>query len=180
MTIVLDERIALKKDVLSEKGGFPPHYLERSMYEACGEVEIEWVKGYRRLPQSDAGLILVGLHEDIATRMMLIAAAFTRNFIQARVATLHQVLDSLEDKSDEYATCTVLLIPNLYVATHGKVLTGWKVGALHSLLTARFIAGKKTVLYVESFERMMTDYNSQALHDLLWDHYSHVKGVPHV
>jgi hypothetical protein len=89
-------------------------------------------------------------------RMQAMAAAFLRNFIDARVITIHEVLGWHDQ--DEPPNPTVLLIPNFYTVMKGTPLTGWQVQLLYDTLMARFISGKQTVLYVENLAALVKDY----------------------
>jgi hypothetical protein len=180
--VQLDKALEDKIEVYAAKGGFPPQYLYLSMLKSkeCTKADIEWVRGFKRLDSNVAGFLYLGGHSALSTRMNLMAAAFTRNFIQARVVTLHSLLDSIAKDTDDYSQCSVLLVPDFYTMTHGKGLTGWKVGVLYSLLLDRFIKGKKTVLYVEDLEALLKDYQSRELNRLLEDHYIRSTVKPNV
>lgn len=151
----------------------PKDMLDRSMKECgCSEAEVEWVRsGYPALSKSKrkGGLILHGrkFKPDPANRMMAMGAAFLRNYIDARVETLHSLLPKSE--SDERdMNPTVLLVPDFHCksSTGGMALANWQVKYLYSLLVERFLQRRATVLYVESVKDLVADYGL-TFHDFL-------------
>lgn len=166
--------IAAQAKKICLRGGFPESYLAESMTTKCSPAEQEWVRNYRKLTTD--GLCLVGEQSFVDTRMMLMAAAFTRNFITARVVTVYRIVEDLKDQIEDFDACTVLLIPNLYVRTHGKALTGWQAAGVHDLLLQRLSRGLKTVAYIESLDLMESEYG-KSIPDLMRERYEIITPV---
>ena len=119
--------------------------------------EIAWVKNYRKVREDFSGVIFEGT-KNTEARMSAICGALIRNFIDARFVSLNNLLS----KSDfDHEDATVLLVPNLYVLTHGgKPLTAWQIQHVYDLLLSRMTTGKQTLLYVENLESLGNDYGS--------------------
>jgi hypothetical protein len=176
ITVPVPPEIKSRSKQICANAGIPESFLSRSMKEVCSAQEYEWVKNFRKPSDHEGGLCLVGKSADpnqssrIDDRMMLMAAAFTRNFITARVVTAFRLVDYLKERDENFDKCTVLLIPNLFVQTHGKTFTGWQIAGIHDLLLTRLTQGLKTVLYVESTDEMSKQYGSSVA-DLINEHY---------
>jgi hypothetical protein len=142
----------------------------------CLAEEVDWVKHNQKyMMQGVPGLLLCGVPQP-ETHVQAIAAAFLRNYKDARVMSLHQVL-SLLDKGN-MPMPTVLLIPNLYLSmpttSTNKSLPAWKVLSLHDYLLQRDVKGKATVAYVDSLEGVKAEYGDH-FHSFL-EKYKIVKG----
>lgn len=139
--------------------------LWTSLKGVASDSEITWVMNFRANVQHGIyGLVLHGANEDYdaVDRFSAIAGALVRNFVRARVMTLGQVLDSLDDGVIPEHSC--LLIPNFHLGSaDGKAtLPAWKVSRVLDLLLARKVAGHQTVVYVEDLDLMAKDYGAQA------------------
>lgn len=86
------------------------------------------------------GLVLTG--PDAVRRCMAIAAALVRNFIDARVRTVDQMLD-------DPVEATVLLCPNFHLIG-SKTMPGWRIQKLYDLLLERYTRDLPTVVWVDS------------------------------
>ncbi len=149
----------------------PLEMLDRSMAE-CGSsnVEIEWVQSYRAglLGGKPGGLILAGSFEPAPViRLQSIAAAFLRNYIDARVASLFDLLPDGDDLDP-----TVLLIHDFYRVsqTGGAALTNWQLQYVNGVLVNRFAARRSTVLHVDSLDELRKAYG-KSMHDFLKDNW---------
>jgi len=142
---------------IAEIARVPTALLHQSMCNYCSEKEVVWVKTFRAhaLANQSGGLCMEGM-PDPELRMQAMAAAFVRNFIDARVITVHELL-SWRDEEDP-PNPTVMLVPNFYTVMKGTPLTGWQVQTLYDALVARYVSGKQTVLYVESLAALAKDY----------------------
>lgn len=148
------DRLIRDIDVVSESAGIPPKFLWSKMSEMCQEADIEWVKS---IPKSmDHGLVMVGsgfkkADHPVTDRMMAMAGAFLRNYIEAKVMPLQDVLTAL--KNDSMPSPTILLIPNFCLAnTDGGSVAPWQIGSLLGLLYSRLSRNQKTVVFVSSIE----------------------------
>lgn len=142
---------------IAEIARVPTTLMHQSMSLYCSEKEVAWVKTYRAHAAANqyGGLYMEGI-PDPELRMQAMAAAFVRNFIDARVITTHELLDWCDQ--DDPPKPSVLLVPNFYTVMKGTPLTGWQVQTLYDALVARYVSGKQTVLYVESMAGLAKDY----------------------
>jgi len=126
---------------------------------ACLPPEIDYVKKIRRQADSgNYGLVYVGKETlPVLTRMMGVAGACLRNFVEAKVITLQELLSDIKEAKPPEAT--VLLIPNFFVAkSEGGKIADWHIAELLGLLYARMASGKQTFLYVSEFEALRKTY----------------------
>lgn len=100
-------------------------------------------------------------------RMMAIAGACLRNYINAKVMTIYDVLAAL--KEGDMPSPTVLLIPDFY---DGGTVPDWQKNGLLGLLYKREQQGKKTVVYVRNKKGLAKEYGKPVA-----DHI-HTKFVP--
>lgn len=142
---------------IAETANVPQHMIRRSSKPYLSKAEMEWLVHFRAYQEKGQGMVLSGM-QSIAPdlKMMAIAAALIRNFIDARVMPIGQVISLMED--DEMPSPTVLLIPNLYAQSVGKSLPDWKVQHVYDLLIQRVVAQKPTVAYVENFDLLGSVY----------------------
>jgi len=134
--------------------GIPQHMIHEPMAKYCSPEECDWIKNIKlHREKGMAGLCLTGINKEypVERRMMAMAAALLRNYVDARVLTMHSLLGEYEN--GEVESPTVLLIPNFYVEySGGKTNTNWQVQILQDLLMSRMVAGKITIIYVQSLE----------------------------
>lgn len=139
-----------------EKANIPPQFLFKSMKGYCSETEMQWVANSKTNPRH--GLMYIGdFSISVETRMMLMVAAFLRNYRDARFITLHDCLQRLEEGT--MAMPSVLVIPNFYLdpSVTGKI-PGWKISQLYSYLLKRLAANLKTVIYIHSAKGLIEHY----------------------
>lgn len=144
-----------------------PMYVHQSMKGFCQPAEIEWVKHFRDHLQNGTGLVLTGA-ESPETRMMSIAGALIRNFVDARVISLTNMLEMRDNNS--LPDCRVMLVPNLFLRSAGKALPAWKVQIVYDILLARMTFSKPTVIYVEDMNALAAEYG-RVFADHLTQHY---------
>ena len=169
------ERHARLVDNLSEIceiAGVPADMIDKSMADSgCIPHEIDWVKGFhQRTPEDNkGGLLLVGnWTPDPSTRLMAMAAAFVRNFIDARVVHLFSMKEG-----QDWPDPTVLIIPDFCrsSAKMGFAMTQWRARELQSMLMDRFTKRRVTVLHVESVKQIEVEHG-KSFHDFIaqnWD-----------
>ena len=132
-------------------------YIHRSIKDFCGEAELHWVQNYEFHEQEGhGGLILVGGAKP-EERCQAITACLVRNYLDARVTSLGSVLDTKEPLS-ELADPRIMVIPNLFVQTHGKPLMGHQIQRLYDLFLMRLTSNKPVVAYVESMAKLEDTY----------------------
>jgi hypothetical protein len=148
-------------EAVVRSANIPPSMLYRSMVGLCSQSEIEYVKGLRRnADQGIYGLVLAGLKPSVSPleRFSAMAAACLRNYINAKVMTLQEVLEQLDEGT--MPSPTVLLVPNFYVGLDGGSLAKWVVPELLGMLYARQASGLQTVVYVQDLAAMGKAYGS--------------------
>lgn len=148
---------------LTREAGIPERALYLSMVSLCSKDELEYV---RHLPQMANqgvyGLMVEGLNpvRPILSRFNAMAGALLRNYINARVAPLTDVLAAL--KTGEMEQYSVLLIPDLYLGQQERhAVAPWQTVMLLGLLYNRQAANRQTVVYVESLPAMGEAYSVQ-------------------
>lgn len=105
--------------------------------------------------------------KSIELRMQAMTGVFLRNFIDARLTVLSDVLANIEEAQE----AKVLLIPNFLIAKlGGKMLPGWRVAELHGLLLQRHASGKFTIIYAKSIDKLHTEYG-QSMREHVRDNY---------
>jgi len=137
----------------------PQMILNRMSSFDCTKTEIEYVKGIRRMAEKGVyGLVYSGKEtKSVMVRMSGVAGACLRNFVDAKVVTLQEVLASMKEGSPSDAT--VLLIPNFFVAkSDGGKIADWHIAELLGLLYARMTKGQQTFLYVSDFDALRKTY----------------------
>lgn len=145
--------------------GIQGHFLYESMTKYCGPKEVEWVKKFWTYKaEGVAGLLLQGVSRP-DTRCQSIAAALIRNYIDARVIPLNQLIDSTQNEN-KVPSPTVLLIPNLFMLALGKNLPAWRIQAIYDVLLERSTKSKPTVAYVEDMKGLVGLYG-EPFHDFL-------------
>ena len=148
-----------------------PAYVHKSMHGVCSEGEISWVKNFRAHQGAGTGLALVGVANPEA-RIMSIAGALLRNYVDARVLSVASVL-ALKD-ANSLPDCTVMLIPNLFMRSKGTGLPSWKIQIIYDLMLSRLTSNKPTVIYVEEMEALASEYG-RVFADHIAQHYKTVE-----
>jgi len=145
---------------IAREANVPVGCLEVPMKSTCTDAEIEYVKALRRkASENKYGLVYMGDKPTypMTNRMIAITAACLRNYIEARVMTLDEVLQNV--KKGDMPSPTVLLIPNFHVGnSEGGKIADWQVSGLLSMLYDRQVSGKQTFLYVRSLKGIQTAY----------------------
>lgn len=138
----------------------PVHMIHEPMAKYCSPEEVAWFKGILlQREKGVAGLCLTGIDikRPVETRMMAMACALLRNYVDARVVTMTTLLE--EHKGGEVESPTVLFIPNFYVEyAGGKPNTNWQVNILQDILMRRLVEQKTTVIYVQSIEGIKKNF----------------------
>lgn len=152
------ERLLSDLDQVTEVAGIPKEMVWSRMVEYCVPDEIAWVKNMRT--SKDHGLAYVGAQEKaISQKMFAVVGACLRNYIDARIMSVQEVLSRL--KNDVMPQPTVLLIPNFsMIKGNGGDIPQWQVSSLLGLLYTRLARGLKTVVYIESMEELDKFYGA--------------------
>jgi hypothetical protein len=155
---------------IARTANIPPQYVyKHSMKGTCSQAEVNWVRTFKTLVDKDiAGLALHGQHHTYE-RMLTIAGALIRNFIDARVMTLQSVIDQL--KGGLAIEGTVVLIPNFHVSPEkGGQLHPRFVGLLLDWMYQRYGEQKQTIIGIEGIEQIREDYGDDVC-QLIAEHY---------
>lgn len=151
-------RLLADIDNIARTANVPKSMLFQSAAKYCDGAELEWLKRFPVHQREGRGLVLTGLHKPPPDlKMMAMAAALVRNYVDARVITVQSLLDQHE-ATKEMPNPTVLLIPNLYVRQGLKGMPAWKVQLIYDLLLSRFTTQRLSVVYVESLDAMQAEF----------------------
>jgi hypothetical protein len=154
---VVHARLIDNLDSIAHTAKVPVHMLHKSAKTYLNKGEVDWLARFRAHKASGkAGLCLMGEGQNAEVKMMAMAAALIRNFIDARVVTL----GSMRNEAGEFAppNPSVLLVPTFCVSFDGKPLATWQVQELYSMLVDRMAAGKMTVLYVVNWKMLRAQF----------------------
>lgn len=155
-------RLIADIESVAKKSGVPMAMLLQSCEGICSEEEVAFVKGLRTHAADGVyGLLYTGAPKagktPINMRMMALAAAMLRNYIDARVITVQDVLAQL--KKGTPPEPTVLLVPNFFIGKEqGGSIPAWQSSELLSLLMNRQALDMQTFLYVEDLDLMAAQY----------------------
>lgn len=150
------ERLLADLDKVVEIAGVQPKFVWTKLSSFCGQEDIAWVRQFRSADTD--GLAYTGkLDHPVETKMMAIVGAFLRNYIDARIMTVQEVIARLKD--DSMPVPTVLLIPNFCIEKgDGGDIPQWQVSSLLGLLFSRVSKGLKTVIYTPSLAALEKNY----------------------
>lgn len=163
-------------DRICSMGRIPALYVYGvPLSKYCDEADRKYVEGFRSWKKKGvAGMAYVGGVPHIADRMMAIAGALTRNYVEAQVMTIQEVIQSVKDNNTPTSTC--LLIPNFYLPKdQGGSIPDWQVSMVMAMLMERFAQGVQTVIYVQDLNKLERDYGRPML-EFIRDHLYIVEG----
>lgn len=164
------ERLLLDIDTVTATAGIPPQYLWARMSDYGNSEDLDWVRNFKH--HGDDGLAILQNKGPVAVpdRMMAMTGAFLRNYIDARVMSVQDVLSHL--KNDNMPHPTVLLIPNFCLGTKdGGHIAPWEVSSLLGLLYSRLSRNLRTVVYIGSLDAVEKAYG-ESFRELFDSHYS--------
>lgn len=149
-------RIIADIDRISAQAGVQQEFIYTSAHKFCTEKEVTQFKNM--VQGSKPGLVFED-KDNVEWRMMALAGFCIRNYIDARVITMHRAIARHTDHADGP---TVLLIPNFFVASLGKGnLPAWQVQLLMDLLYDRHSKSLKTVVAVSNKKKLADEYGIQ-------------------
>lgn len=168
-------RLIANVDAVLHTAGILPHMLWSRLSDYCTEPEVSWVRNIKK-QTSTCGLLLTGKSKTpVEDRMMAIAGACLRNYVDARMMPVQDVLSLC--KSDSMPSPTVLLIPNFCLDKgEGGDIPQWQVSSLLGLLLGRMARGHRTVLYVSSLAALEAHYGG-TFRSHVEAHYQTVKDL---
>lgn len=162
-------RLLADLDRLSKKAGIPAQYVWSRLADYCSEDEIQWVRKARS--EEDHGLIITTSPDaaPVECKMMAMTGAFLRNYINARMLTVQEVVAMMKGASQQ--PLSVALVPNFCMAKSDTVsVAPWESASLLSWLYSRLVDGQKTVLYIASMKHLEVVYG-EAMTKHLKTHY---------
>lgn len=134
-------RLVADLDAFAERAGVPPEAICQHLGAYAGAEESDWVLEFlRRRRAPHPGLVWLGTWSDVQRRCVGIAGALVRNFVDARVA-------SLADLVEDPPVATVLLLP----ATRGPQ---WQRDVLAGVLVERASRGVSTLLHATCLDEL--------------------------
>lgn len=166
------ERLIADLDRMAAKAGIPVDFVWSKLSSFCSTADIEWVSRMRE--GKDQGLVYTGTNFTVPVedKMMAIAGACLRNYINAKMMPVQEVLSLL--KKDAMVKPTVLLIPNFCMAKDDvSSVAPWQAASLLGMLYSRLAQNQKTVLYVGSMAALEEAYG-EALARHLKAHYQFI------
>lgn len=157
-------RLLADLERLTRKAGIPAHYVWSRLADFCTEEEIAWVRKMRT--DDDHGLIITSSSVSIPVecKMMAMVGAFLRNYINARMLSVQEVLTLV--KSPGTTPPTVALVPNFSMPKAEASVAPWESASLLSWLYSRLVDGQKTVLFVGSMKTLEEVYGEAMLKHL--------------
>lgn len=142
------------------------HVLYKMSKFSCTKPEIDYVKSLKRqVADGNYGLVYLGKEtKPVLTRMMAVAGACLRNFVDAKVVVMQELLKDL--KAGSPPDVSVLLIPNFFInRSEGGKIAEWDIPELLGLLYTRMAKGQQTFVYVSDFEALVKAYGEpMAMH----------------
>lgn len=153
------ERLLADAHQIVELAGVPLRALWAPLSKYCTQEEVSWVRVLRR--PTDLGLVLLGKGHDVSVedKMMAITGACLRNYTDARLMPLQEVMRLC--KAGEMPAPTVLLIPNFCLdKLDGGDIASWDTQHLLGMLLHRGARGLKTILGISSWAAMEKQYGS--------------------
>lgn len=164
------ERLIADLPRLASKAGIPPAFVWSRLSDYCSAKDLAWVRNLR--DHYDQGLIYSGTNFSIPVedKMMAIAGACLRNYINAKVVTVQSVIMRL--KNDDMPSPTVILVPNFCMAKEDvSSVAPWEAASLLGWLYSRLAQNQKTVLYVGNMKTLEAVYG-EAMARHLKAHYT--------
>lgn len=143
---------------VAKAANVPVSMIWTSAKDFCLPEELNYITEVRRKSMTGvSGLMFTGeSNSNIALRMRAMASFCLRNYIDAKVMPLHNVLLSL--KKESLPSNTVLLIPDFFV--ENTKIADWQLSSLLGLLHSRQGGDLQTVLYIEDLDSMAVTYGA--------------------
>lgn len=138
-------------DTIASVAGISQSMIIKSMKEFCEEEEVAYVRAINKTTM--AGVVYVG-GEQVATRMQAVAGACIRNFIDARVVMVKDILQGVKDGKG--VDPQVALVPNFCSSEKNSGVAEWETTHLLGWLYDRDYSGKQTFVAVNSMELVYT------------------------
>lgn len=151
---------------LAARANIAEFWIERSVKDYCSDSVVKYLRNLRVLMgKGRGGLMLSESSVRSEDRCSVIAAACFRNYIDAKVMSLNEVLDV--SRKQGVPETSVILIPDFYV--YDNPLATWQIAALLSFLSQRHQKAKATIIYVRNLTGVRNTYGEEV--------YSHLKDL---
>jgi hypothetical protein len=157
LTPEVHERLLPKLERFADEANILPDWIWTRLSQVCGPAEVDWVNRFKfHRGDKVSGLAYVGWNHDppIEDRMAAIAGALIRHFINARVMTVHRLINAASDSAVPDVSC--LLIPNFFLGASD--IRPWQVSLLFDALLHRHGLGVQTVIYASDLQAMGVEY----------------------
>jgi hypothetical protein len=143
------------KEVLAA-ANIPKPYLIRKIGSFCLEDEIKWVRALQKHKDSgELGLLFTHECERVLIRMMGMCGCLLRNFINAKIFYLQEIIDE-SPRGDE---CSVFLVPNFHLSSNdGGSIPNWQIPKLTNWLIERQTKSQPYILGIHSLEAVEQSY----------------------
>lgn len=161
-------RLVKEIESVARRANIPVQMVWTSMTKFCTDEEIDYVRELRKKNAVGIlGLVYVGYGTEdgvpVIDRMSAAAAACVRNYINAQVMMVNEIIQHTQ--AGTMPNPTVLLVPNFYVGEDDKI-PKWRSGALLDMLYSRRQEGLQTFLYVRDMNDLASDYGSSFVEHL--------------
>lgn len=166
------DRLLADLERITLTAGIPPEYVWTRLSDFCPGEDGGWLRSLKKCTQQ--GLAFVGgkgkkFTPPIEDKMMAMTGACLRNYIDARMMPVQEVIHAL--KNDTMPTPTVLFIPNFCLDKgDGGNIAQWEISSLLGLLYSRMAKNLKTVIYVGSMTSLEANYG-EAFKAHIQSHY---------
>ena len=164
-----DYQLVMGIEHFSQTAGIPPHYVYRSIVDFAENGVTDWMRDY--FSHKDNGIFgccLVG-DQDVLMKMSAMIGCAIRNYIDARLMTLQEVIDFR--KNGSRIGFELVAVPNFFVSkSEGGDVPKWQSSQLLSWLYERYAEGVMTILYVSSMPTLKNSYGT-AFERFITDNY---------
>ncbi len=165
-----DVHMRLVADIerISNMAGIPKELIWTSSKKFLSDSELEWIMKYEFHKKNlKAGLVITGgAGHAIEAKFMSMTGLLVRNFVDARMMIMQNVLDKLEKQ--KMSEPSVLLIPNFHIEKHaGGQLPAWKISNILGMLMHRHAAARMSILYVSDMDSLLADYGEVVYNHLV-------------
>jgi hypothetical protein len=170
LTPEVHERLVPNLERFADEANIVSDWIWTPLGSVCGPAEVDWVDRFK-FHRGDRvfGLAYVGWNPDppIEDRMAAIAGALIRHFVNARVMTVHRLIDASNEAAVPDVSC--LLIPNFFLGPSD--IRPWQASLLFDALVHRHALGMQTVVYASDLQAMGVEYGA-ALKRHVEKHYT--------
>lgn len=143
---------------IAERTGIARHWIKESMHDWCSDSAIEYMRRLNILmPEGRGGFVLSPKKVPVEDRCSVIAAACFRNYMDAKIFSLPDLLDRC--KKEGVPDTTMVLVPDFFV--YSNPLSPWQVSTILTFLSQRYLRRKATVLYVRNQDELAKAYGEE-------------------